>query len=415
MSSKDSSDLGDRIASIVQDAVSNMDFQQLNKDITKTVNSAMEGVKKTVAEAKIHGQQYAKPKMHYGSPDNRASQMNQNTQQRQNAQQSQTMAQTKKNTALVPAKPPGEISGSVLRIVGGATALVFGIPTAITMVAGFFTFTTPAIVVGICLAPFSIGGIVAFLKGMGSKRRVNRFKNYMRIIGNRTYCNIKELAIGTQNSENYVIKDLQSMIDKGMFLQGHFDDKKTCFMLSDEIYKQYLDLKKENEKIHTEVYKEKPEATQEKAKESPRNEALERILDEGVDYIKQIHQCNDAIPGEEVSKKLFYLEDILTKIFCHVESHPELIPDLRKFMDYYLPTTIKLVNTYRTLDSQPYQGENIISSKKEIEKTLDTINSAFSNLLDGFFEDTALDVSTDISVLKALLAQEGLTNRDFKK
>ena len=74
---------------------------------------------------------------------------------------------------------------------------------------------------------------------------------------------------------------------------------------------------------------------------------------------------------------------------------------------------VKLLGAYEELDRQPVQGENIVNSKKEIEASLDTLNVAFENLLDGLFKDTAWDVSTDISVLHTMLAQEGLTGKDF--
>ncbi len=83
-------------------------------------------------------------------------------------------------------------------------------------------------------------------------------------------------------------------------------------------------------------------------------------------------------------------------------------------MEYYLPTTLKLLEAYKEFDRQPVQGENITTAKKEIEKTLDTINLAFENLLDDLFEDAAMDVSTDISVLNTMLAQEGLTENNLK-
>ncbi len=106
---------------------------------------------------------------------------------------------------------------------------------------------------------------------------------------------------------------------------------------------------------------------------------------------------------------------MILRIFKRVEQHPELISDLHKFMDYYLPTTVKLLKAYEELDKQPVEGENIKTAKQEIENTLDTINEAFENLLDSFFRNTAWDVSTDISVLKTMLAQEGLTgNKDFE-
>ena len=135
---------------------------------------------------------------------------------------------------------------------------------------------------------------------------------------------------------------------------------------------------------------------------------------DGDRVIRQIREANDAIPGEEISQKLFRLEEITSKIFDHVEKHPEKLPEIRKFLNYYLPITLKLVNAYREFDSQPVQGENIMSAKAEIRETLDTINLAFENLLDSLFENAAMDVSTDISALEAMLAQEGLTGNDFQ-
>ncbi len=83
-------------------------------------------------------------------------------------------------------------------------------------------------------------------------------------------------------------------------------------------------------------------------------------------------------------------------------------------MNYYLPTTLKLVNAYKDFDKESIQGENITSAKNEIDLTLDTINQAFEKLYDSFFLNAVMDISTDISVLETLLAQEGLTQKDFK-
>ena len=90
-----------------------------------------------------------------------------------------------------------------------------------------------------------------------------------------------------------------------------------------------------------------------------------------------------------------------------------MVPERKKDVDYYLPMTVKLLKAYADMDAQPVQGENIQNSKREIEATLDTLNTAFEKLLDSVFQDTAMDVSSDISVLHTLLAQEGLTGDDF--
>ena len=137
---------------------------------------------------------------------------------------------------------------------------------------------------------------------------------------------------------------------------------------------------------------------------------VQEVLDKGNIFLSELRRCNDAIPGAEMSAKIERMEQIAGKIFARVRTNPEVIPDLKKMMDYYLPMTVKLLNAYADMDAQPHQGENIRSSMQEIEKTLDTLNLAFEKLLDSVFENTALDVSSDISVLNTLLAQEGLTD-----
>ena len=104
------------------------------------------------------------------------------------------------------------------------------------------------------------------------------------------------------------------------------------------------------------------------------------------------------------------LETAITKIYFQVEQHPEQLSELDKFLKYYMPTTMKLLDVYCDFDKQPIQGENITNAKKEILGSLDTINQAFIKLYDSLFQATAWDVSTDITVLQTLLANEGLTD-----
>ena len=120
---------------------------------------------------------------------------------------------------------------------------------------------------------------------------------------------------------------------------------------------------------------------------------------------------NDNIPGEEISAKLFRLENLLKEIFEGLKEHPEQRHQMRKFMDYYLPTTLKLVEAYEEFDELSAQGQEIREAKAEIEKTLDTINSAFEELLNRMFRATAYDVTTDAQVLQTMLAKEGLAGQ----
>ena len=136
---------------------------------------------------------------------------------------------------------------------------------------------------------------------------------------------------------------------------------------------------------------------------------------QGDAFIRKIHECNEAIPGEEISAKISRMEMLVDRIFDRVEENPQSVSDIRKLMEYYLPTTIKLLEAYEQLDRQPVDGENIQTAKREIEATLDTLNTAFEKLLDDLFQDTMWDVSSDISVLNTMLAQEGLKEDGMKK
>lgn len=129
--------------------------------------------------------------------------------------------------------------------------------------------------------------------------------------------------------------------------------------------------------------------------------------------LEELHRINEAIPGEEMSTKISRLEDISAKIFELAENDPGKLPQLRKFMNYYLPTSLKLLNTYAQLDAQGIDGENITQGKREIESAMDTLCEAFANQLDKLFTSDAIDVSTDIAAMQAMLAQDGLADSDL--
>ena len=256
-----------------------------------------------------------------------------------------------------------------------------------------------------------IVGVVLIVKGSRRLKLSKQFEQYIALLNGKTYGDIKMLSAYSHKQEIAVIKDLKKMMDKGWFLQGHLDEKETCLMVSHDTYEQYMNTVK-NAKLQQE---EERRRKMEEAKKVGLTPEAKAVIDEGHQYIDKIKKSNDAIPGEEISNKIFKMELLVRKIFGQAEAHPENISDLRKLMDYYLPMTVKLLEAYEELDKQPIQGENISSSKKEIEDTLDTLNIAYEKLLDNLFQDTAIDVSSDISVLQTMLAQEGLTKDDFTK
>ena len=125
--------------------------------------------------------------------------------------------------------------------------------------------------------------------------------------------------------------------------------------------------------------------------------------------LEALRSVNDAIPDEEMSDKISRLEAVSAKIFAQAKSDPDKLPRMRKFLDYYLPTSLKLLQTYAELDAQGVEGENITESKHRIEQTMDTLVHAFETQLDQLFQDDALDVSADIDVMENMLRADGLT------
>jgi 5-bromo-4-chloroindolyl phosphate hydrolysis protein len=236
----------------------------------------------------------------------------------------------------------------------------------------------------------------------------------MKVLGDRTYCMVEELAASVGQNSKFVQKDLKKMIGQGFFKEGYLDRQETLLITDKTTYQQYLNAQTAYEQRRTQAASREEQEKSENERFSQLPPQCREVLEEGQKYIRHIHECNEKIPGEEISAKLDQLELVVTKIFRETEKNPAIAGDLKKLMSYYLPTTAKLLDAYCELDSQPVAGQNIETTKREIEGALDTINTAFENLLDDLFQDEAWDISSDITVLNTMLAQEGLMGKDFQ-
>lgn len=301
--------------------------------------------------------------------------------------------------------PVGKVSGTIYTVLGLVGAIGFGIPITVMIILGSVIGAKAVFYsIAVGLLPLFIISLFSLSVGNRTRSRLRRFQRYTMRLNNRYYCPIKELAAATGQNEKSTVKDLQKMIELGMFPEGHIDEQNIYFMLNNKYYNEYLRLQ-HNAKIKALELKN----SERKPSENTLTSEQRKIIDDGRALIEDIKRVNNLIPGEDLSKKINRLEEVGEKIFEYVEVHPEKIPQIKRFTTYFLPTTLKLADTYAKLDDQPIQGENISGVKKEIEDTMDTIYDAFETLLDGLFEDLALDISTDISVLETMFAQEGLT------
>ncbi len=156
---------------------------------------------------------------------------------------------------------------------------------------------------------------------------------------------------------------------------------------------------------------EKKEEPKEKKEEKPKttgNPELDKLVTDRDRALSEMRRLNDAIEDERISEQIDHLERVTRKIIDHVVEHPKKLPQIRKFMNYYLPTTLKLLNAYDRMDDAGISGDNITGTKRKVEKMMDTIVKAYDKQLDALYGEEALDISTDITVMENLLAQEGL-------
>ena len=508
MTKKDWYEAGDQIRNLVQDAIDKEDFSQLSSTISNVVNDTMSGLEKALKDSLGNGTRQpggapGAEKDSSGAQDarysggqtvqdqadgqtgtagskrgdrtqsesgdqyrNRRPYQTWTTQARQEAADRirSNMEKThrtndaehaqKESKALVPVKAPGRVSGTVMKWVGYSCSGMFGLSLAILGAVGAATGVSLAVPVGILGVLFA--GSLGL--GIGGKKRLElaqRFRKYVSVLGNRTYCMVEELADSVGESSKFVRKDLKKMIRQGFFPQGYLDQKETCLITDKQTYQQYQDAQQsyearkkaaqqgkdpgrrdgDGQHFETEFDSESRGGSENAAaKRSGTNQngaasghfadsdiradldpKCAELIAQGRSYIRHIHECNDRIPDEAMSEKLARLEVVVTRIFTEAERNPEVVDDLKKMMSYYLPTTKKLLDAYCNLNEQPVGGQNIDTMKKEIEETLDTLNSAFEKLLDDLFEEQAWDISSDISVLNTMLAQEGLTGNQFER
>lgn len=387
MDKKEFSDLEDQIMNTVKNALNAIDFATLKRDFTNKADDTMSKVKSKIKEYN------EKVESKYTEIDKSAK---------------------NKISLYIDKRPTGTVSGILYIVIGSMVSVPLGVLLIIYMlwtslISGFLVSST--IGLGI-LVVFFVGSIGLIFRGVNLRKRVRRFKRYVRYLDNKGYCLIEDLANTVRMKNKFVIKDLKRMIELGMFKEAHIDEEKTYLMINDDVYKDYLNLKAQE--ANRDKQREEQEVREEKF--NSEGEELRAVIQKGKNYTEEIEVVKNKINNREFILKLDKLRNIVIQILNYIEKNPKKIQEVNKFINHYLPITIKLVNSYKELNEQQVQGENIKTAKNEIEKSIDVINIAFEKLLDDLFEDVALDISTDISVLKTLFTQEGLTDKsDFKK
>lgn len=142
------------------------------------------------------------------------------------------------------------------------------------------------------------------------------------------------------------------------------------------------------------------------------NPEIDALIDQRDKALSEMRRLNDAIADEKISQQIDRMEKTTQAIFTHVAEHPQKLPQIQRFLNYYLPTTLKLLNAYDRMDSAGVAGANIDGTMGKIESMLDTVAAAYDKQLDALFADEALDISAEITVMEQMLCQEGLSGQN---
>lgn len=393
-----SKNIGDQIKDAIQDAIATQDFSSMKNIVEQSIGAATASISAGLEQAQ---QKAAVSRAEHIERQNEYF-------ERMNQQRQEIMAIQNRYAPISGMKA----SGYVMAIGGGVLAASFGIMALLGFI-GAVMFSPGFNIGAVGFVILCAASIVLCVSGAKRAGFANRFQIYRRILGSRTYCTVKELMAQTGESDERVVKDLRKMIGKGMFREGHLDNQMTTLMVTNATYEQY------RQSLQAQAQRERQErlvrSVDPQNEPQPLSSEARAMLERGQAYLAKIRASNDDIPDAVVSQKLEQTELVLQSIFKRAQEHPEVIPDLEQLMNYYLPVTVKLLDAYEELDGQAVQSESIQTSKKEIEETLDTLNTAFEKLLDSIFKDTTWDVSTDITVLHTVLAQEGLVDDPFDR
>ena len=394
-------DIGADIGKRVSDSINSGNFSQMNRDIRRIIENAFTEPVNNHRGDVLNGKLY-----HGEQPENRGF----------DRVYTETKADSFRTTVVrtpagvpVEGNPPGRFSAVVMMIIGYLLAGLFGITgigLALMMIPASAYEPASVTLFGASaglMVPFFAGGLVLGIAGSRRYGMSGRFMKYVSMMQNCSFCQIKQIAARTGKKEKFIVKELKKLINKGYFPEGHIDDHETCFIGDDATYQQYVAAKDSAAQSEN--------STAESAQGAP--ESVQQVIEDGNAYIKAIQEANDAIYDPVISDKLYRMEIVVKKIFNHVKENPDQVGQLRRFMNYYMPTTEKLVRAYQQMDAETVLGKNMTKAKEEIAETLDTINEAYEKLYDSMHVNIAMDVSSDISVLKTMFAQEGLSKDEL--
>ena len=273
---------------------------------------------------------------------------------------------------------------------GGAVFLFAGVTDAVDIIGAWQILPDPGELFSDIV--MAIGGGGALLTGLRMNRTRKLEQLLDKVVGERDNIPLPELfaAAGVDAARGRAA--VKSAIEHGYFGADAYIDNRTDTLV---------------------VRGAAPQPK--KPAQAPTPKAHPAAEDEYAALLRQLREVNDAIPDPVMSQKISRLEEVSGRIFALAQKDPDKKAQLQKFMNYYLPTALKLLNTYASLSRQAVEGTNITEAKHSIERSMDLLVTAFENQLDKLFQADALDVNADIAALEGMLNLDGLTGSEFTR
>lgn len=354
-----------------------------NQQVQREVRRAADAAKNAATQAR-NGYQKGRKSVQWEQVSQEAAKVRAET----NAQQRNSGEKKEKNSEKQEARRHGFGNLGVLRIVGGILTAGFGFAFVMQLIEeiNYFIGFGYALRNLVPLLALFLAGIALLGMAGSRKRKMKKFRRYLSMIGNQDEISISSLAKAMGDSQKHTMQDLEEMLERDYFEQGYIDAARNLLVLKEG------------------GIQEEPE-TQPEPENVPDDKA-ESVADSTLKHIREI---NDDIDNPELSRKIDRIEELTAKIFRLLEARPEKAGELKSFMNYYLPQTLKILENYAKLEEQDVEGENIRETKQKIEDMMDKIVDGYETQLDKLFADDALDISADLKVMETMLEKDGLT------
>lgn len=382
---------GKRIGDIVSSALNSGNLSRLG-ELGPAVSEAAQDIGKSIQQAVSSAQQST------GQPPPPAAPAT--------PPPNQTMRPAWQGSAAPAVKTPGRNLG--------LAALTFGILGLVTFGLGSIVFGVAALAGSLSMLPLGIGFAGAFLfsglltaDGVAKRRLVKRVAQYESLFQTKKVLSLEDISAAIGREPKDIKRDVRRAKKHKLLADMYWDAGETCLMQGEQTYKLYLETEQNRKQREAE------EEARRQRMEDPQIAAMEHFRSESAEMLRRIRQADESIENTLVSEKIVKLEAVSHKIVECVQTYPEKLPEVRKFMDYYMPTTLKMLEKYQQYEQMDLQPASVREARANIESGLDTLDIAYNNLLDSLYQHDTLDVVTDIEVLQQMLEQEGLTGNRF--